>query len=113
MSSAAPIAANASEPARLALRTGSIAPVMHDTSWRLEVVGRALDGDFEILELELPSLESGSDAPDRLALPSNIWERARVQVTSDATALGFIGLAQDPEAPTTALRQGARASVPD
>lgn len=101
--SSAPAATSVAEPPRLALRTGSVAPVVHETSWPLEVVGRTVDGDVEILELSLPPFQNVVDVPaDFVPLP-NMWEAAQVQVASEPGAFAFVGWDRE--------RSGSRASV--
>lgn len=90
--------APAPEPPRVGPRTGSIAPVVHETSRRLEVVGRALDGDFEIIELELPAYQSVVELPVGVYDLAAAWRASSVRLSNDADAFAFVGSAQDVEA---------------
>jgi len=87
----------APEPARQNLRTGSIVPVLHDISRRLEVIGRALDGNFEILEIALPAFESVVELKGGAAgavAPDQAWAGSRVRLEPSPNDFAFIGPAQ-------------------
>ncbi|MGC4087336.1 MAG: hypothetical protein QM756_05390 [Polyangiaceae bacterium] len=75
-------------------RTGNVAPMLHDTPRRLEVVGRVSDGAFEILELALPPYDSVIDVPKDTMYPPDWMPHTPVRLTPD-DGFAFIGDALD------------------
>jgi hypothetical protein len=68
---------------------------LHETSRRLEVVGRALDGDYEIIELELPAFESAVELPPGTYNMEREWLDSSVRMLREPNAMAFVGSAKD------------------